>query len=228
MLTLWEVFCYNATDLHLFSRAGGHSNSWLLPLPIFIPHCTLKSWKVGWEIESNYLKTVIWVSHLVQRKYQRLLELSFEYVVHVHVSWMLWYLNNARIVYCLPPSSFSLSCTSFTHPPLFLCLVYFVFSVTEIEINMHLTIYGPLLKIYDYPTYWTSSRFGMKTWILAHAKRWKWTYTSGSYIPFWVVGLFSVLYFHVKDAVCKKKKKKKNVFVQLLYLCSCMVYYVNT
>lgn len=62
----------------------------------------LNSFKLGWDIESYYMKTVIWVSHLVQRKYQRLLKLSFEYVVHVHVNWMLRYLNNTRTVCCLP------------------------------------------------------------------------------------------------------------------------------
>lgn len=62
----------------------------------------LNSFKLGWDIESYYMKTVIWVSHLVPRTYQRLLKFSFDYVVHVHVNWMLRYLNNTRIVYCLP------------------------------------------------------------------------------------------------------------------------------
>lgn len=64
----------------------------------------LNSFKIGWDIESYYMKTVIWVSRLVQHKYQRLLKWSFEYVVHVHGNWMLRYLNNTRIaiVYCLP------------------------------------------------------------------------------------------------------------------------------
>lgn len=64
----------------------------------------LNSFKLGWDIESYYMKTVIWVSYLVQRKYQRLLKLSFEYVVHVHIHWMLRYLNNTRTV-CCPPLS---------------------------------------------------------------------------------------------------------------------------
>lgn len=78
VLTLWKVFCYDATNLHLFLRAGGHSNSWLCSLLIFVPYCT-------WT-HKNYMKTVIWVSRLVQRKYQRLLKGSFEFVVHVHVN----------------------------------------------------------------------------------------------------------------------------------------------
>lgn len=60
----------------------------------------LNSLKLGWAIESYYMKTVIWVSHLVQRKYQRLLKWSFQYVVHVDGNWKLTYKKS--IVYCLP------------------------------------------------------------------------------------------------------------------------------
>lgn len=88
----------------------------------------LKSSKLGWDIESYYMKTVIWVSHLVQRKYQRLLKWSLEYVVHVDGNWMLRYLNNTRIaiVYCLPFLSLVMHFLYST--PLFNeHLVYFVF-----------------------------------------------------------------------------------------------------
>lgn len=108
----------------------------------------LNSLKLGWDIESYYMKTVNWVSWLVQRKYQRLLKWSFEYVVHVHVNWMLRYLNNTRraIVYCLPSSPSS--CTSFTQPLSFLTPCIFCLSHTRThkntDIHMHLTVYGPL------------------------------------------------------------------------------------
>lgn len=85
----------------------------------------LNSLKLGWAIESYYIKTVIWVSHLVQRKYQRLLKWSFQYVVHVDGNWKLTYKKSNRV---LPPSSSPSSCTSFTHPLFFSeHLVYFVF-----------------------------------------------------------------------------------------------------
>lgn len=89
----------------------------------------LNSFKIGWDIESYYMKTVIWVSHLVQRKYQRLLKWSCEYVVHVHGNWMLRYLNkNNNCV--LPPSSSPSSCTSFA--PLSLHTLYILsFSHTQ-------------------------------------------------------------------------------------------------
>lgn len=65
----------------------------------------LNSFKLGWDIESYYMKTVIWVSCLVQRKYQRLLKLSFEYVVHVDVknAKIFDQYKNSNCV--LPPSS---------------------------------------------------------------------------------------------------------------------------
>lgn len=66
----------------------------------------LNSFKLDWDIETYYMKTVIWVLHLVQRKYQRLLKLSFEFVVHVDGNWMLkdiWTIQNRNCV--LPPLS---------------------------------------------------------------------------------------------------------------------------
>lgn len=96
VLTLWKVFCYNASKWHLFLRAAG-SIKQLITFSINIHSILyLKSFKLGWDIESYSMKTVIWVSCLVQRKYQRLLKWSFEYVVHVHVNWMLRYLNNTK------------------------------------------------------------------------------------------------------------------------------------
>ena len=87
-----------------FLRAGGGGGGGggglkqLILLSINI-HSTLylKSFKLGRDIESDYMKTVIWGSCLVQRKYQRLLKLSFEYVVYVHVNWMQRYLENTRL-----------------------------------------------------------------------------------------------------------------------------------
>lgn len=51
------------------------------------------------------MKTVIWVSCLVQCKYQQLLKLSFKYVVHVHVknAKIFEQYKNGNCV--LPPSS---------------------------------------------------------------------------------------------------------------------------
>lgn len=108
----------------------------------------LNSLKIGWAIESYYMKTVIWVSHLVQCKYQRLLKWSFQYVVRVDGNWKLTYKKSNRV---LPPSSSPSSCTSFTQPLFFSeHLVYFVFlshTHSNIDIHMHLTVYGPLLEV---------------------------------------------------------------------------------
>lgn len=85
MLTLRKVLCYNATDLHLFLRAGGHSKQLITSSINIHSILYLKSFKLERDIESYIMKTVIRGSHLVQRRYQRLLKLSFEYVVYVHV-----------------------------------------------------------------------------------------------------------------------------------------------
>lgn len=98
----------------------------------------LNSFKLGWDIESYYMKTVIWVSWLVQCKYQQLLKLSFEYVVPVHV--MRRYLNNTRIaiVYCLPlpPLSHALP---FLNPSISLNSYIFCLSCTHTHTNIDIT-----------------------------------------------------------------------------------------
>lgn len=78
-------------------------NSWLHPLMVH-SMSYLKSLKLGWEVETNFMKTVIWVSFFgVQYKYQTIrIILRVQYIVIVHVSWILKYLNNTIIVYCRP------------------------------------------------------------------------------------------------------------------------------
>lgn len=122
VLTLWQVFCYNATKIHLFVRG----TQWITSSLIVHSMLYLKSLKLGWEVETNYMKTVIWVLFLVQCSTEPF-DFSSEYVVNVHVSWMLKYLNNSIIVYCRTQPLPNHALHILTPTLFFLNLVYFVF-----------------------------------------------------------------------------------------------------
>lgn len=69
-----QVFCYNATNLHLFLSVQRGALEQLITFSISIHSMLyLKSLKLERDIESYYMKTVIWGSRLVLGKYQRLL-----------------------------------------------------------------------------------------------------------------------------------------------------------
>lgn len=139
--------CYKFTSL--FEGRGALKRLITLHTLIINIHSILylNSLKLGWDIESYYMKTVIWVSRLVQHKYQRLLRWSFEYVVHVHVNWMLRYLNNTKIaiVYCLPSSSSPGHALPLLNPSLILntpCIFCLFLSHTHTHTRKHKYTYA--------------------------------------------------------------------------------------
>lgn len=129
-----SFFCYNAANVHLFSRSREHSvdSQYILYQYSFRIVLEFIKARMRYRIMLRLL-TGFYV--LVQHKYQRLLKLCFDYVVHVD-NWMLRYLNNTRIaiVYC--PLFLSRVMHFLYSTPLSEHLVYFVFlSLTR----MHLT-----------------------------------------------------------------------------------------
>lgn len=132
-------FCYNAANLHLFSRSRVHSvdSQYILYQYSFRIVLEFIKTRMRYRIILRLL-TGFYV--LVQHKYQRLLKLCFEYVVHVDDNWMLRHLNNTRIaiVYC----------------PLFLSLVMHFLYSTPLSLNTlyilsfsHLHVCISLLKV---------------------------------------------------------------------------------